>query len=139
MIFEARLGREIVGGFYDAYKALGFGLPERMCLNALSLELQRRGLAVQREVGVEVSHLGSPIGSFRLDLVVEDRVIVEVKSVKTLGDADVRQILTYLKTSKFEVGILLNFGPRPEHRRFVFTADRRPNSSIRARSDSFHS
>lgn len=129
MLLEPHLGKEIVGSFYDAYNALGFGLPERMCANALALELQRRGLTLKREVRVDVQHLGVSIGMFRLDMVVAGRVLVEVKSVKTLDDGDTRQILTYLKTSPCEVGILLNFGPEAEHRRFIFTNDRKPSRS----------
>lgn len=129
MIFEARLSKEIVGAFFDAYNALGFGLPERICINALVLELQRRGLRVAREVVIEVMHLGVCIGTFKLDLVVENRVIVEVKSIKALEDAETRQILTYLKTSPFEVGILVNFGPTAEHKRFILTNDRKAGRS----------
>jgi GxxExxY protein len=134
MILEARLGREILGAFYDAYNALGYGLPEKMCANALTLELEGRGLTVRREVIVDVMHLGCHIGRCNLDGIVENRVVLEVKSAKDLTDADVRQILTYLKVSSFEVGILLNFGPKPQHRRFIFTNDRK-----RPRSDSSHS
>ena len=124
-LIEPRVARETVGGFFDAYRALGFGLPERMCANALVLELQKRGLSVVREVPIEVLHLGVAIGTVRLDLVIENRVVVEVKSAKELDDSHTRQLLTYLKVSPYELGILVNFGPTPQHHRFIYTNDRK--------------
>jgi GxxExxY protein len=68
---------------------------------------------------------GVVLGTLRLDMVVEEAIVVENKASKEIGDADVRQILTYLKGSLYEVGLLLHFGPKATHRRFLYTNDRK--------------
>lgn len=119
------LSARIIGAFFDAYNGIGFGYPETMCRNALVVELQKKNLGFAREVPNEVIHSGVPIGVFRFDLVVETKVLVEVKASKELTDADRRQIQSYLKASPFEVGLLMNFGPKPDHERYVYTNARK--------------
>ena len=125
MIIHSDVSRHVIGAFFDAYKGVGFGYSESICRNALAVELQGRGLRIAREVPLEVVHRGVPMGTFRLDLIVEERVIVEVKATKGLNDADRRQIQNYLKACPIEVGLLLNFGPTPERERFLYTNDRK--------------
>ena len=91
----------------------------------MAVELEFRGLRVRREVPTEVVYRGVSVGRFRLDLVVEEQLIVEVKAARTLVEADERQLLNYLKATKFEVGLLLNFGPEPKFRRLVYANDRK--------------
>jgi GxxExxY protein len=110
--------------FFRAYNGVGFGYSENVCRNALVVELQFLHIAVAREVPIEVVHRGVPIGRFRLDLVVDECVLVEVKATKGLIDADRRQIQSYLKATPIEVGLLFNFGPKPERERFIYTNDR---------------
>ena len=115
----------IIKGFFEVYNDRGPGLPENAYRNALCVELQLEGLSCHREVSQEIVYKGVVVGFCRFDVVVEDRVLVEVKASKTLTDGDTRQVLTYLKISKYEVGLLLNFGPEPEPHRFVFANDRK--------------
>lgn len=110
---------EIIGSFYTVYNDMGFGFLEQVYVNSLSLELRARGLRVGREVPVEAKYLGQPVGAFRMDLVVEGRVLVEVKSGSMLVPADRRQILNYLRASDLSVGMLLHFGPKPKYERFL--------------------
>jgi GxxExxY protein len=93
--------------------------------NALAVELRSKGLSVRREVPIEVVYRGVPVGMYRVDLIVEESVLVEVKSTKTVSDADFRQVLNYLKATDLEVGFLLHFGPKPRFRRLIYTNDRK--------------
>jgi GxxExxY protein len=125
MLIEGALTARILEAFFGAYRSIGFGYSEKICRNTFALELQCLEIAFVREVPIDVMHRGVCVGAFRFDLVVEDRVLVEVKATQRLIDADRRQILSYLKTSGQEVGLLLNFGPIPEHERFVYTKSRK--------------
>ena len=88
---------------------------------SLVIEFQLRGLQVLREVTTEVVYKGVPVGLYRPDLVVDNKVLIEVKANQVLTQADERQILNYLKATKLEVGLRLNFGPKPTFRRLVFS------------------
>lgn len=116
---EQELTHEIIGTFYTVYNELGYGFLESVYANGLSLELRRRNLHVHREVPVEVQYLGQPIGRFRIDVVVDHKVLVEIKSTSTVGDADRRPVFTYLRASTLPVALLLHFGPKPDFQRFV--------------------
>jgi GxxExxY protein len=86
---------------------------------ALSAELRERGLKVHEEAPVEVRYKGLAVGSFKLDLLVEDRVIVEAKATAALGGSDKRQVINYLRATNLEVGLLLHFGPEPRFERCI--------------------
>jgi GxxExxY protein len=118
-LFEEALTRRIIGAFYDVYNALGYGFLESVYANALAAELVSRGLHVVREARAEVRYRGKVVGMFRADLLVESRVVVELKASPKLHDADLAQLLNYLKATDLEVGLLLHFGPRAKVRRFV--------------------
>src|SRR6184192_774692 len=112
---EGELSRAIVGAFYEVYNALGFGFLESIYARALEIALKRRGLAVDREFPVEIFFGGEQIGFHRLDMLVERRVVVEIKATQRLADANLRQLLSYVTATNLELGILLHFGP---HARF---------------------
>jgi GxxExxY protein len=90
-------------------------------MNALALELRRRGLLVQREVPKEVFYLGQPIAKYKIDMVVERRLVIEGKATKHLTESDHQQLLNYLKATDLEVGLLLHFGPVPAFYRKICT------------------
>lgn len=102
------------------YNALGYGFLEHVYSNALSLELRMRGLRVEREVPVEVQYHGQAVGHYRMDMVVEGRVIIEIKSSIALCEADRRQLFNYLRASRVALGLLLHFGPKPAFKRYTF-------------------
>ena len=110
---------------------LGFGFLEGIYTSALAVELGHRGLAVVREAPIEVFYRGVLVGRYRLDMTVEDRVLVEAKATKTVSQADERQLLNYLKATNYEVGLLLHFGPTPGFRRLVYANQRKRNLPIR--------
>lgn len=110
----------IVGCAYKVCNTLGCGFVEKVYENALVLELRKSGLKVEQQRNVNVLYDGVVVGEFAADLLVEDRVIVELKAAKALDEVHVAQCLNYLKASGLHVGLLLNFGrPRPELKRIV--------------------
>ena len=101
---------EIRGAIYDVYKALGPGLLESVYEEALVYELEQRGLNVERQKQVPINYKGNILNSeLRLDLLVEDSVIVELKSVEEMKKVFAKQLLTYLRLMNKKVGILVNF------------------------------
>ena len=101
---------QIRGAIYDVYKALGPGLLESVYEEAMVYELQKRGLKVTRQMEVPIHYDGHILKTpLRLDLLVEDRVVVELKSVKELQDVFFKQTRTYLRLLDLKVGILVNF------------------------------
>jgi GxxExxY protein len=118
-LVERELTETIIGAFYDVYNALGFGFLESVYVRALQVELKARGIRSQREAAMEVTYRDEQVGFFRADLVVEQRVIVEVKSMNAMAEPEQKQLLNYLKATETEVGLLLNFGPRPRFVRLV--------------------
>lgn len=107
---ENEISYEIRGAIYDVYKSLGPGLLESVYEEALTYELQKRGLKVERQKDVPISYDGKLLSaSLRLDMLVEDKVIIELKSVKELQDVFFKQTLTYLRLLDLHLGILVNF------------------------------
>ena len=101
---------QIRGAIYDVYNELGPGLLESVYEEALVCELEMRGMAVERQVDVPVVYKGKSLASpLRLDLLVEDQVIVELKSIKELQDVHFKQLLTYCKLADKRLGLLVNF------------------------------
>ncbi len=112
---------QINGAAFEVNRVLGHGFLEKVYEKALLVELRERGLRVQAQVPLEVSYKGRLVGEYFADLVVEDQVIVELKSVKKLDKIHEAQLLHYLKATGFKVGLLVNFAhPQAEIKRFVF-------------------
>jgi GxxExxY protein len=95
--------------------------PESVYGNAMTVELGKRNQSVKREVPVEVYYKGVSVGAFRFDMLVENAVLVEIKSTETLCEADERQLLNYLRATNIEVGMLLHFGPKAQYHRRVYS------------------
>jgi GxxExxY protein len=107
---ENDISYKVRGAIYEIYNELGAGLLESVYVAALEYELQRQGLAVKREVPLPVVYKEVKLElGFRLDLLVEEKVIVEIKSVEKLAAVHHKQVLTYLKLTKLKLGILVNF------------------------------
>jgi len=103
------LTQPIIGCAIDVHRALGPGLLEATYENALCVELQSAGLTFERQVAYPVLYRGTKVGEYRLDLLVEDNVIVELKSVEALNPLFIAQVLAYLRVTGKEVGLLFNF------------------------------
>jgi GxxExxY protein len=113
--------RSIIGAFYEVYNVLGYGLLESAYAAALDEELGARGHHVEREVWVEVHYKGKAVSRQRIDRIVDDRVVLEIKATEVLPRFAKRQLVSYLKVSGNEVGLILHFGPKPEFYRLVST------------------
>jgi GxxExxY protein len=116
-LIEEALTRSIIGAFYTVYTKLGFGFLEHLYVKALERELRARGHTVAREVCVRVMYDGEELGTQRLDMIVDGKVVVEIKSTYELHKAAVRQLFSYLRGTTLEVGLLLHFGPEPKFHR----------------------
>ena len=122
MLHEA-ITNQIIGSFFEIYRARGYGFLENVYAGSLAVELGLRGLQVGREIPVQVDWKGVVVGTYRMDLVVEKKVLVEVKTVEKLVEAHQRQLVNYLKATGLEVGLVLNFGPEPQFSRRVNSRD----------------
>jgi GxxExxY protein len=111
---EEELTSSIIAAFLEVYRILDYGYPECLHTAALEYELRLRGHRVDREVEADVRYKSVKIGKQRLDVVVDDKVIVEVKSTERLHPSARRQLLGYLKATRFDIGLLLHFGPEPK-------------------------
>lgn len=115
---ERELTGAIIECFLRVYNALDAGLLESVYRNALVFELARHGLHARTEVPINVVYRGVEVGYFRMDLLVEDKVAVEVKATDLLPPVARRQLLNYLRVSHLDIGLLLHFGPQPKCHRF---------------------
>ena len=107
---ENEIAYQIRGAIYDVYNKLGPGLFESVYENTLSYELTKRGLEVKSQVPINIIYDGIDMGAgFKMDLLVEDKVIIELKSVENLALVNHKQLLTYLKLTNLKLGILVNF------------------------------
>ena len=114
------LTEKIIAAAYDVYNAMGRGFLEKVYENALALELRSRGLAAEPQSPIEVRYRGEVVGEYFADLLVEGKVIVEIKAAATLEGAHEAQLLNYLKATGIGVGLLINFGPEIQIKRRVF-------------------
>jgi GxxExxY protein len=110
-LIEEELTYSAVGAFYEVYNWLGFGFHEHVYAKALERELRERGHEVAREVGVMVMYKGEELSVQRLDMIVDSKLVIEIKASYELHPAAGRQLYAYLRATKLEVGLLLHFGP----------------------------
>jgi GxxExxY protein len=121
-IIYAELSFKIMECAFEVHNQLGPGFSEDIYEQALTFELAERGIQYTRQKPVEVTYKNIPIGVYRLDLVIEDKVILELKAVSALNEQHKQQLLSYLKASHLQLGILINFGSRKvESSRIVHT------------------
>ena len=118
---HGRLTGEIIDSFYTVFNVLGDGHFESVYVRALQIELDYRGIASVREAPLTVRYRDRVAGDFRVDLLVEDTIIVEVKTAARIAAAHETQILNYLRTSGLSVGLLLNAGSRASVKRMILT------------------
>jgi GxxExxY protein len=115
----------IIKAFYTVYNTLGYGFLEKVYRNALAIELRELGLKVVQETRIVVHYNGKVVGEYFADLLVADAVIVELKAMRRLAKEHEAQLLNYLKATPYEVGLLLNFGPKSEIKRKAFDNSRK--------------
>lgn len=130
-LLHSRLTRRVIGCFYDVFNELGSGFLEAVYASALHITLSDNGLIVELEVSLDVLFRGRVVGQYRADLLVDRRLIVEVKAVPRLLRAHDAQLINYLRATGVRVGLLMNFGPSPEFRRFVLSRREERSAFIR--------
>ncbi len=116
-LIDEHLTGSAIGAFFNVYDTLGHGFLEHIYKAALERELRARGHDVAREVGVTVFYKGEELAHQRLDMLVDDRLVIEVKSKQEPPEIGRAQLLNYLRATNLEVGLLLNFGPKPSFKR----------------------
>lgn len=114
------LTQKIIGAFYTVYNSLGYGFLEKVYENALAIELIKSGFKVQKQKTISVYYDEQEVGVYYADLIVNDLVIIELKAASAIADEHYVQLLNYLKATNMEVGLLLNFGKKPEIKRKIF-------------------
>lgn len=115
----------ILKTFYDVYNELGYGFLEKIYQNALIIELKNKGLEVTSNEKIKVYYKGENVGDYYADIIVNNTVILELKAAECIVEAFENQLLNYLRGTDCEVGLLLNFGKKPEFRRKIFENKRK--------------
>lgn len=118
-LIHERLTHSVIGAFFEVYHTLGFGFLEHVYVASLTRELHDRGHNVGREVSIPVIYKVEEVARQRLDMIVDHKLVIEVKSTETLHEGAARQVSSYLRSTNLEVGLLLHFGPRPQFYRVV--------------------
>lgn len=124
-LVHAELTEKVIGVFYDVYNELGNGFLEGVYHKAMVVALRHAGLKVDSKVPISVYFRGQLIGEFEAVILVEDKVLLELKAARDLDLAHEAQTLNYLRAAPIEIGLLMNFGPKPKFRRFAFANDRK--------------
>mgnify|MGYP001430036023 CR=1 FL=1 len=116
---------KIIRIFYKVYGKLGYGFLERVYENAVLVELSKEGIPAVPQSPIKVLYEKEVVGEYFADILVDRKVIVEIKAAKALAPENEAQLLNYLKPTDVEVGLLLNFGPKPEVKRKLFDNSRK--------------
>jgi GxxExxY protein len=119
------LTEKIIKVFYKVYNRLGYGFLEKIYENALMIELKKEGIPAVAQFPIKVHYGDEIVGEYFTDILVDNKVIVEIKASRSLAPENEAQLLNYLKATDIEVGLLLNFGPKPEIKRKVFDNQRK--------------
>ena len=122
---HSELTKSIIGVFYEVYNELGHGFIESVYENSLSIALREKGCEVHQQIAIPVWFRSKQVGDFDADVLVDKLVLLELKVARSIEQAHIAQLLNYLKATQIEVGLLLNFGPKPEFKRVVFGNERK--------------
>lgn len=120
---HSELSSSIIKAFYKVYNTLGFGFAEKIYENSLAIELRKMGLFAQKQEKITVYYDTEVVGEYYSDITVEHKIILELKTVEALNQDHEGQLINYLKATTIELGLLLNFGPKPEIKRRILTND----------------
>ena len=118
---------KIISTFYEVYNSLGYGFLERVYQNALFLELKRRGFHCEAQKQIKVYFKGQEVGEYFADILVNDSIILELKACAHICHEHELQLINYLKATNIELGLLLNFGEKPQVKRKIFDNKRKEN------------
>ncbi|HXZ36812.1 MAG TPA: GxxExxY protein [Thermodesulfobacteriota bacterium] len=116
---------QIIKIFYRVYNKLGYGFLEKIYENAFMIELKEEKIVAVAQAPIQVFYKGQILGEYFADILADNKVIIEIRAAKNLMEEHEAQLLNYLKATNIEVGLLLNFGPKPEVRRKAFDNKRK--------------
>ena len=119
-LLHADLTDQVIKTFYEVYNELGHGFIESVYENSLAIALREKNFEVCQQVAIPVWFHGLKVGDFDADIMVERTLLLELKAARAIDPAHVAQLLNYLKATEIEVGLVLNFGPKPEFKRLIF-------------------
>lgn len=119
-LLHQELTDAIIRCFYNTYNELGYGFLEKVYEKAFSIELAAAGLKTISQMTIKVHYHNQIVGEYFADLCIENRVIIEIKAADRIDESHEAQLVNYLKATNIEVGLLMNFGPKPEFVRRVF-------------------
>ena len=122
---HSEITEKIIGVFYEVYNELGHGFLESVYEKSLEVALTSMGLRVCRQVEIPVTFRGQSVGIFTADMLVENCVLLELKAARAFDSSHQAQLLNYLRATEIEVGLLLNFGLKPEFKRLIFDNPRK--------------
>jgi GxxExxY protein len=114
------LTKKIIGVFYEVYNELGHGFLESVYQKSLILALIESGLVVHSPIDIPVYFRGHQVGAFEADVLVEKCVLLELKAAHSIHSSHQAQLLNYLRATDIEIGVILNFGVKPEFKRLVY-------------------
>lgn len=120
---HSSLTSKVINCFFAVYNTLGYGFLEKVYEKSLQLELELRGFKVEGQKQIDVYYCDEIVGVYFTDLVVDDILILEIKAAEAIRSEHESQLLNYLKATDYEIGLLLNFGVKPEFKRKIFTND----------------
>jgi GxxExxY protein len=120
-MLHAEITSDIINAFYKVYNALGYGFLEKVYENALAKELANREHSVRQQVPIQVYYEGQVVGDYFADMVIDDKIILELKTSESIAKEHEAQLINYLKATKMEIGLLLNFGKTPQFKRKIYS------------------
>ncbi len=121
------LSGTILKAYFTVYNTLGYGFLEKVYENAMMIELRKLGLHCSQQQYIDVFYDDEKVGDYYADIIVDDKIIIELKAAETLVSEHEAQLVNYLRATDIEVGLLLNFGKTPQHKRRVLTAEYKNN------------
>lgn len=116
---------KILKCFYNVYNKMGYGFAEKVYENSMAIEMNKIGLAFEQQKSIKVYYEGYQVGSYTADIVVQDSVLLELKTGSAIIPAHEAQLLNYLRATDIEIGFVLNFGDKPQFRRMAFLNSRK--------------
>jgi len=122
-MLHEQITKKIINAFYKVNNTLGYGFLEKVYENAMVIELRKIGCKVLQQENIKVYYETEEVGDYFTDLLVEDLVIVDLKATESLCEEHEAQLINYLKATKIEIGLLMNFGKKAEFKRKIFSND----------------
>ncbi len=129
-LLHKNITENIIKSFYKVYNELGYGFLEKVYENAMLIELKETGLFCEKQTKIKVYYHSIIVGDYIADIIVENRIIIELKAAESLCEEHEFQLINYLKATDIEVGLLLNFGKEPQFKRKLFTNDKKKIKSV---------